>query len=124
MNRLFSTSNTSLGKYNIFQSISTNIDTIIFSDMIEGNPLTRQGIKINHKTYRLIFFEQSPTNLTFIFDKDTILKFYFRDVIIMQLICPKFKINESKLWVPSRNIIVWKEEFKELNYISAISVNK
>jgi hypothetical protein len=122
MNKLFSTSTPPPGKYEIFQSVDTNIDTVIFEDMVRDNPLTQQGIKINHKVYRLIFFEKSPSNLTYVFDKDTIIKFYFEETIIIHIVCPKFRMDICKIWTPLSGIIQWREDFKELNYINAISI--
>lgn len=107
--------------YELFQTLDNNVDTIIFKQSVNNNPLTKQGIKINHKTFHLIFFEKTPTNLTYIFDKDTILKFYFDEFTIMQLQCPKFKIFVSKIWTSVHNVIKWKDEYKELNFINAIS---
>lgn len=126
MNRVFSSrslSTKSQVDYNIFHDLDTNIQTITFNKSNSINPLSKQGIKINHKIYRLLFFEKSPTNLTYIFEKDVMLCFYFDShVKMMMLKCPKFKINTCKE-VSFHDVVEWDDNNKELNYISALYEN-
>lgn len=110
--------------YITFHDLDTNIQTIVFSKSNSLNPLSNQGIKINHKIYRLIFFEKSPTNLTYIFEKDVMLCFYFDTHVKMMMIkCPKFKINTCKVFDHINTSVEWDDHNKELNYISALYEN-
>ena len=126
MNRVFSSRSLSTKSpvdYNIFHELDTNVQTVTFNKSNSMNPLSKQGIKINHKIYRLIFFEKSPTNLTYMFEKDVMLCFYFDSHIkMMMLKCPKFKINTCKE-IDFNNIVEWDDNNKELNYISALHNN-
>ena len=108
--------------YEIMQNIDNIANTIIYKNYIDDNPLSNQGIKINSKTYRLLFFEKSITNLTYEFEKNTLMKIYFdNDIIILKISCPKLKLNIIKKWIkPASRLSDWKDEYKELNYINMI----
>ena len=95
MNKIFSSNVPS--NYKILRDIDDNIQTVIFLEK-NNNPLSVQGIKINDKLFHLIFFEKSPTNLNYEFEKGVFLKFYFRDrYIIIRIICPKLKHSFGSL---------------------------
>tara|TARA_B100000497_G_C7399556_1_gene253367 strand:+ start:188 stop:580 length:393 start_codon:yes stop_codon:yes gene_type:complete len=123
MNKIFSSNVPS--NYKILRDIDDNIQTVIFLEK-NNNPLSVQGIKINDKLFHLIFFEKSPTNLNYEFEKGVFLKFYFRDrYIIIRIICPKLKMDVSKVWDAqyARNwsSTSWNNVSKELDYINVLS---
>lgn len=119
MSKMFPTHNKLL-KYHLFQQIDIDIWTVFFDTANDDNPLTIQGLKMGVKIYRLIFFEKSPSNLTYEFEKGVIMKFYHDNKkVLINLHNPKLKINYIKEWsFPQK--IEWKNEYKELNYINVL----
>jgi len=112
-------------EHKVLKDIDDDIQTIIFTQT-SRNPLSVQGIKIREKVYHLIYFEKSPTNLTYEFEKGVSLKFYFRNnVIIIRVINPKFKMDFAKVWpqqYASKYVSVsWNDLSKELDYINILS---
>jgi hypothetical protein len=111
--------------HKILRSIDENIQTIIFYDT-EINPLSSQGIKIFGKVYKLIFFEKSSSNLTYEFEKNVILKFYFKDGVTIYCIKnPQTKLHDVKVWDNkySKNwsSISWNNISKELDFINVLA---
>lgn len=116
----FFTSHDTPRTYTEFHQIDNDIHTVILENTINDNPLTNQGIKFGNKTYRLVFFEKSPTNLSYKFEKDISLKFYYQNnYVLIWIINPKIKMNVIRVWSEKQNI-VWREAYKELNYINSL----
>jgi hypothetical protein len=112
-------------KYSILRNIDADIQTITF-DEPTTNPLSCQGIKFCDKIYCLVYFEKSATNLTYIFEKNVMLKFYFRNKeTIIHIVNPKYKINEIKIWdekyANNYSALTWNIQCKEIDYINIMS---
>lgn len=112
--------------YKIHKKIDTDIHFISFSKNNDKNTLSHQGIKIGDRTYKLIFFENSHSNLIYYFEKDIILKFYNRkSQIMIQIIHPKYKRNDIQVWnhdiASTFTSLSWNELTKELDYLNILS---
>lgn len=123
MNKFFSGIKSS--NYKVLRDIDDNIQTIIFLDKTTS-PLSAQGIRFFDKTYHLIFFEKSPSNLSYEFEKGVIIKFYFRErQIIIRIVNPKYKIDIAKVWDPryAKNwaSMSWDNISQELDYINVLA---
>jgi hypothetical protein len=111
--------------YKVLRDIDDDIQTILFLSKSD-NPLSCQGIKFCEKLYELIYFEKSASNLTYIFDKNVSIKFYFRNTgPIIHIVNPKLKINIVKVWdkkyAKNYASLSWNEISKELEYINILS---
>lgn len=123
MNKIFSSNVPS--NYKVLRDIDDNVQTVIFLEK-NNNPLSIQGIKICDKLFHLIFFEKSPTNLNYEFEKGVYLKFYFRDQFtFIRIICPKLKMDISKVWdlqyAKNWTSMSWNNISKELDYINVLA---
>ena len=112
-------------EHKVLKDIDENIQTILFTKKY-SNPLSIQGIKIHEKLYHMIYFEKSPTNLTYEFEKGVSLRFYFsNNVVIIRVINPKFKLDFAKVWsqqyASKYSNHSWNELSKELDYINILS---
>jgi len=111
--------------YKILRNIDDNIQTVVFLEK-NDNPLSSQGLLMNEKLYKLLFFEKSTSNLSYEFEKNVCLKFYFRDgVIIIQLTNPHLKINWTKVWNNQHSrdwsSMSWNGISKELDFINVLA---